>query len=576
MQQYPQLGETPPLTQRGQVSSRLMGIDAAVLPRDEAARLQLLYRLNVLDSANEREFDDIVFMASMVCGCPMATISFVAEDRLWNKALVGPARKEIPRAEALGAVAITTLQPTIVADTATDPRVQHMQHGPVRLYAGFPLRTSIDPTLTSAVGVLAVMDDRPRALNPAQLEALAALARQTERLLELRVALSDARAEHETVMLSEERFRLAINGLRQGVLVTDRDGTIVSVNPAAACILGFTVDEMVGANAIRPTFPVVDVDGERLTEERSPIHIALRDKSTVDVPLMRCTLRDDTHRWINVTATPFLDPGTRQPGAVVSFLDITEEYELDLQLRDSLARLTAASRERAALISAVAHDLRAPVASMRLMADLLDDPKGALTVERRRDLLARLRLEAATTESALGDLVAADRVAGGLLAPRRSMVDVRALVRRRVDLVSSESHRLELHLPEQDLVLWADRAQLERVIDNLIGNGLKHTPAGSRLVVTAEDRDDVIAVLVDDDGPGVPDAARAKIFNAYTRGSDATNRPGSGIGLYLVTEFARFHGGTATLHTSPLGGAQFVVTFAKASGMDDEPAGLAG
>ena len=550
-----------------------MGVDAAAMPRDEVLRLRLLHRLDVLDTPPEREFDDIVFMASMVCGCPMAAISFVDVHRVWNKATVGSISRELPRDNALGAVAIMSSSPTVVADASTDPLFATHAAGRVRLYAAFPLRTSVDPTVSSAVGVLCVMDDRPRVLNPAQLEALAALARQTERLLELRVSLADARAERETLALSEERFRLALDGLVQGVVVIDSSGTVVSANPAAATISGFTAQDIIGGNAFTPEFR--GVDGDRVPREQLPATAALRDDTMAHEQLMRLTRPDGSTRWIVANATPFVDPGTRERNAVVSFLDVTESHDLNNRLRDSLARLTAASRERAALISAVAHDLRAPVASMRLMADLLDDPKGALTAQRRSDLLSRLRQEASTTESALGDLVAADRVSGGLLAPRRSLVDVRALVRRRVDLVSTESHHLELRLADDDLVLWADRAQLERVIDNLLGNGLKHTPAGSRLVVSAEDRGDAIAVTVDDNGPGVPDDVRNLLFNAYTRGSDAVNRPGSGIGLYLVHEFARFHGGRASYEDSALGGARFVVTFAKASGVEDEPKGFA-
>jgi PAS domain S-box-containing protein len=570
----PTRGDPPPPLPRDPAAN-LPAPHPPALPPDEPARLARLQRLDVLDSPSEREFDDIVFMASMVSGCSMAAISFVDSDRTWNKATFGPLRRELSRASSLAAVAISSSDPTVVADASVDSRLRHHEVGSVRLYAAFPLRASADPAVTSAVGVLCVMDGQPRVLDDAQLDALAALARQTERLLELRVALADARAEQETIALSEERFRLALDGLVQGILVVDRTGHVVSANPAAAAILGLRSDQLIGLDTRTRNWTVHDADGSVHPRERLNSQTRTIEDVSVTDELVHVDRLDGTFRWLMVNARPFADPVTHEQCAVVSFLDVTESQDLNNRLRDSLARLTAASRERAALISAVAHDLRAPVASMRLMADLLDDPKGVLTPQRRSDLLSRLRLEAATTESALGDLVAADRLSGGLLAPRRSLVDVRALVRRRVDLVFTESHHLELHLPEDDLVLWADRAQLERVIDNLLGNGLKHTPAGSRLVVTAEDRGDAIAVVVEDDGPGVPTDVRGQLFNAYTRGADAARRPGSGIGLYLVHEFARFHGGRASYEDSPLGGARFVVTFAKASGVEDEPAGLA-
>ena len=117
-----------------------------------------------------------------------------------------------------------------------------------------------------------------------------------------------------------------------------------------------------------------------------------------------------------------------------------------------------------------------------------------------------------------------------------------------------------------DLTMWADAAQLERILDNLISNAVTHTPAGTKIVIEAREFDGRIELVVDDDGPGVPEAMRVRVFAAYVRGEKAADRPGTGLGLFLVQQFAQFHGGTARCLQSTRGGARFVVTLPRRPG----------
>lgn len=161
----------------------------APLPKNEEARLKALHDYELLDTAPERDYDDLVALASRICGCEMSTITLVDRNRQWFKAAVGMAVRETSRDLALCAHAI--LEPDkmfVVPDMLNDARfstesfVTNDPH--IRFYAGMPMTDSQGATL----GTLCVMDRKPGKLTGEQREALEVLARQATRLMELRRA----------------------------------------------------------------------------------------------------------------------------------------------------------------------------------------------------------------------------------------------------------------------------------------------------------------------------------------------------------------------------------------------------
>ena len=166
----------------------------APLPTNEEARLKALQEYALLDSPPERDYDDLVALASQICGCSLATMTLVDRERQWFKAAVGMGKREDHRDVAFCAHAILEPDKMLVVPDATkdarfadnpfvtgDPRI--------RFYAGMPLTNASG----FALGTLCVMDFTPRVLTPEQAAALTVLARQVTRLMELR-RMSDALA----------------------------------------------------------------------------------------------------------------------------------------------------------------------------------------------------------------------------------------------------------------------------------------------------------------------------------------------------------------------------------------------
>lgn len=536
------------------------------VPSEERVRLAAVARLGILDSPAEQAFDDIVMLAARICAAPVSFISFFDHQRQWFKAQVGMDVREIPRRHSIGEHTLASDGPFIVADVRNDPRFADAEFvSQARSYLGCTL-FDLDRI---PVGVLGVVHRQQRVFTDDQIEMVQALGRQVEQLFILRATAAARSDDQERSADRETRFQSILHSLAHGVVVYAVDGTVVDCNPAAESILGATRADLTGPDANPRRLSPQHEDGTPFRDDDRPVAITLKYGIDVrDVVVGVSRLDSGAHRWLLVNSSPLWAPSGQSAGAAVTIADVTDLLTLNSQLQESLADLARASQERAALLSAVSHDIRAPLAAIRMMTEILQDRADAITGEQRDELMSRVRAEARRTEGVLTDLVTANRVGSGLEAPRRRRIDLEQLLHQRVREFDSTTHAIRIQSLTGDLSLWADGAQVERIIDNLISNAITHTPIGSRVLVCADERGAAIEITVDDDGPGVPDEMRVSVFSAYVRGEKASDRPGTGLGLFLVQQFALFHGGSARCMRSELGGARFVVTLPRRPGHD--------
>ncbi len=187
----------------------------APLPPNEAERLEALRGYDILDTGHENAYDDIVRLATYICGAPIGMVSLIDEHRQWFKAVVGIEATETPRAPSICAHAILQDDLFVVPDTLEDHRFEDNEfvtgEPRIRFYAGAPLKTPNGHNL----GTLCVIDQVPRKLTDAQNQALQALGRQVSSLLELRRYSSELRERIEVQKrlerCLEEQLTLAQN-----------------------------------------------------------------------------------------------------------------------------------------------------------------------------------------------------------------------------------------------------------------------------------------------------------------------------------------------------------------------------
>jgi signal transduction histidine kinase len=212
---------------------------------------------------------------------------------------------------------------------------------------------------------------------------------------------------------------------------------------------------------------------------------------------------------------------------------------------------------RLRFLNELAHDLRTPLTSLRLHADLLT--QGRAKAEKREAYTARMAEEAARLSALLANLLDLSRLDRGRRAFTAEDVPVPALVEQAVGEFRAvhPGRQDDLTLEGPDVVVRADRSALARAVGNLLDNAGKFTEPGTGIRVRWRADDGGVAIVVADDGPGVPARERRRVFDRYARGRAAKRDgvPGTGMGLALVRELVEGMGGTVALLEASKGAA---------------------
>jgi PAS domain S-box-containing protein len=250
-------------------------------------------------------------------------------------------------------------------------------------------------------------------------------------------------------------------------------------------------------------------------------------------------------------------------GVLVDVTDRRRVHELRHELANERAqnlRLSAADEAKTIALQAVSHDIRTPLAAILGLAITLESKAGEMTANDVRDLSSRIVQNSRRLDRIVTDLLDLDRLQRGGLVARLRPVDLGMLVRQLVTRTEVVTER-RLQLDTGPVRVNADPTMVERIIENLLANAVRHTPGDSRIWVRVERTDDGALIVVEDDGPGIPSHERERIFEPFVQGRGA-GPGGAGVGLALVSKFAELHDGRAWVQDRTGGGASFRVLLA--------------
>jgi PAS domain S-box-containing protein len=366
---------------------------------------------------------------------------------------------------------------------------------------------------------------------------------------------------------AEERFRLIVE---RGPAVFyqqefDPEHPDVSrttyVSPQQTLLFGYSDEEMLSdptlwAKTIHPDdrqrVLAADVASNRNADEQFSLEYRMISKEGRIV-------------WVQDTCSIVQVPG-KQPYWQGFLLDITERKHAEEQLaraldveREATRRLRALDEMKNTFLQAVSHDLRTPLAAILGLAITLERGDVHLEEDDAKDLARRIAGNARRLDRLVTNLLDMDRLARGIVSPNLQPTDVGAVVRR----VLAESELIpdtRLRTDIETVMVRADGSKVERIVENLLANTVRHTPATSTIWVEVRGTDEGALLVVADDGAGIDEELRDTIFEPFQQGPNAPRHsPGVGVGLTLVRRFAELHGGRAWVEDREGGGASFRV-----------------
>ena len=363
------------------------------------------------------------------------------------------------------------------------------------------------------------------------------------------------RGAEEELRVSQERLRLLVDTVQDyAIFMLDTDGTVETWNAGAQRIKGFTADDIIGRH-FRTFYPP---EMQAIRHPEHELELALRDGHYEEEGWR--IRKDGSRFWANVVITAVHDADGRHVGFAKVTRDITERRQL--------------LEDQAHFLSITAHELRTPVGVLGGTAQMLAEHWADLEEGERTELLEGMTSSAARLRRLLDDLLTASRLQSSRLELDRRPVEVGPVVTECVHTAQRGHPGVPIGADvAPGLVVDGDPGRLGQLVDNLVGNALVHgTPP---VVVTAEGDHDSVRIRVRDAGTGVPDAVRPRLFERFATGRRAG---GTGLGLFIVRQLAKAHGGDAW-YRLPEGGdaGEFVVELPRVvvpseGGPDDTPA----
>lgn len=279
---------------------------------------------------------------------------------------------------------------------------------------------------------------------------------------------------------------------------------------------------------------------------------------------------DGTRIWVSGITIPLRDAG----GRVLAFAKVARDRtDLKTQI-DSLSKrvqaLTTADEHRSHFLKTLGHELRNPLAPLMTSTALL---RKLVPTQAAEGPLATLERQIAAIKRLADDLTELTRMGAGRLSLQLETVSMQGLLHSIVEGYRPEADRrglrLQLLMPGAPIQLRADPARLQQMIANLLSNALKYTPSGGRIWVKASTEQNEVVIRVEDNGVGIAPDMLPKIFDLFTQESPDSiqSEGGLGIGLALVVELAKLHGGFVEVRSDGKGkGSEFSVRLPMAPG----------
>lgn len=496
----------------------LIAPDGTVLGESEEDRTQMdnhLYRTEVQGALATGQGSSVRFSRTVGYNMMYVAVLIKAEGRV-----IGIARLALPLGEIEARMArlrwslaaVTLLMAGIAALMAV--LIAERTAQPVRALAGVFKRVA-DGDLSARV-------------LPSAQDEIGALTRTFNQMAD--------RLREVITALSSERNRLAavLEHMADGALITDGDGYVRLINPAASRLLATTEGATLGHSFAQVARHYRLIEVWQQCRERGEEQIALVEMNR-------------RGPFLQVIVTPLRDTEAR--ACLVILQDLTQVRRLETVRRD--------------FVSNISHELRTPLASLKAAVDTLRD--GALEDPAARRFLDRIEVEVDTLTQMVEELLELSRIESGQVPFRLAPIAIADIVLPAVERLRPQAERanltLTLDLPSGLPPVLADGQRMQQVVANLVHNAIKFTPAGGEVTLSAVADGDEVVVSVHDTGIGISADALPRIFERFYKVDRARAGAGTGLGLAIAKHIVQGHGGRIWAESTEGRGSTFYFTL---------------
>ncbi|MDX1589468.1 MAG: ATP-binding protein [Oleiphilaceae bacterium] len=495
-------------------------------------RLRALEGYAILDTPEERQFDELTQLAADICEVPVALISLIDRDRQWFKSHLGIEERETPLSNSFCARAVASHTLLMVVEDAREHPVFHdyeaVTGGGVRFYAGALL---LSPK-GEALGTLCVVDYQPRSLSAWQGQALQVLARQVVHQLELR---------RSNRLLEQEADQL--QGLIDQVPVMlaqlDDQGRYLFANRDYRQWGGLEGVELKGRR------PEELLPRTLLKKRQSRIRRCLKGQR------IQAEEVSEDQRILDVVYLPMDIPEGQ--GVLIVGRDITESR-----------RAEAIKNE---FVSTVSHELRTPLTSIIGALGLATGGALGELPDKARGMLELAHGNSQRLKHLINDLLDMDKLVAGKMhfdMTAQSLAPLISQSMKEMALFNQEyGVDLQWQAPDKPVRARVDGYRFQQILTNLISNAIKFSPKGAPVLVELTQQDGWARISVRDQGPGIDQKAQSQLFQRFYQvdASSTREKGGTGLGLAISRELAERMNGQLWVESVPGEGSCFILAL---------------
>lgn len=364
---------------------------------------------------------------------------------------------------------------------------------------------------------------------------------------------------------------LALKNIHDGVIITDKSGVIQFINPAAITMTECgSADKAIGLD-YGLLLRLETKEGRELSEAENPLIQAMKTSQPLE-PFAGCLIVGHTDKRIPIAISVLPVDGLGQ-NRIITFRDITKEL--------------AEEGEQTEFISTASHEMRTPVASIEGYLSLALNPQTASIDERARGYLNAAHAASQHLGKLFRDLLDVTKLDDGKIKPHFEPVEMVGLVKTISDdyIVQAKEAKLSFTFGSSNPIAFGENRQMNQVVygfvdinfmreilDNLIENALKYTPAGGSIYVNVRGDGDRVLINVTDTGIGISADDLSHIFQKFYRADNSDTRTigGTGLGLYLVKQRVEAMGGRVWAESAFGEGSTFYVSLPRITGDEYE------